>query len=134
LVEVKIVSIYIEQLESGYLYYRLAGTVTEDDLYALHVREHTLFDDRPADWCVNVIADLSDLHTIPPQFLSELRRTHMVRDDHIGVVIVVGANRYLRALATSLGLTIAKHEFVFCDTLDEAYTLLGAHSAGPFTL
>jgi hypothetical protein len=124
------VAIYIEQLEAGYLFYRLAGTVTEDDLYTLRVREHAFFDARPDDWRVSVIADLSELHTIPPQLLSQFRQMRMVRDEHICVVIVVGANRYLRALATSLGITIAKHEFVFCETMDEALTLLGAYSAG----
>ena len=40
------------------------------------------------------------------------------------VVIVVGANPYLRALAISLGLLSNQHAFIFRQTMDEALATL----------
>lgn len=121
-------SISVEQLESGYLYYRLIGSITEDDFQALRSREEMIFGAASSGWCVGVVADFTGLHTIAPQLWTDLRQMRLVQDERICVVVIVGANPYLRALATSLGVTIARHPFVFRDTVDEALNLLGAYS------
>lgn len=57
--------------------------------------------------------DLTDLYTIPAELFAPLQQTRLVRDRHVCVASVVGANAYLRALAISLGLLAAQHAFVF---------------------
>ena len=120
--------IYLDQINSGCLYYRLAGSITEHDLRRLRVQEDSVFNTFRDGEGVGVVADLTDLHTISPQLLSDLRQMRMVRDDHVRVVVVVGANPYLRALAISLGIAVGKHQFVFSETVDEALALVGAYS------
>jgi hypothetical protein len=115
------VPIHVEQLEQdSVLHYRFSGNVTLHDLDTLYRVEESFFAALAEEQCFNVIADLSDLYTIEARLFAELQQMRMVRDDGVCVVVVVGANPYLRAMAISLGMLSGKHEFLFRDRLDDA--------------
>ncbi|MBN2303080.1 MAG: STAS domain-containing protein [Anaerolineae bacterium] len=119
--------IHIHQLASDYiLCYRFSGHITHADLEELRVAEEPFFDQLPPERCHSIIADLSDLHTLDATLFPPLQEMRLVCDTRVCVVVVVGANPYLRALAISLGLTSSQHGFLFRSTVEEALAVLGA--------
>ncbi len=122
--------ITVEYLESGpLLYYEFSGRITLHDLETLRERETPYFDAIRPGSRVAVVLDLTQLLTIPAELFAPLQQSRVVSDERVSVVGVVGANPYLRALAISLGLIAAKHDFVFCQTRDEALHRIATHPA-----
>lgn len=102
------------------LCYCFEGNLTHDDLIAARQTEAALFASLPVEEKLPVVVEMSALHTIDPNLFPHLREMHFVSNPRIERVYVVGANPYLRALATSLGIFTSPHEFRFFDTRDEA--------------
>jgi hypothetical protein len=105
----------------GTLYYRFWGQIASADLQAATQAEGTLFDALGADERLTGILDMSELRTISPSLLAQLRSLRLLSDPRVCRVIVVGASPYLRALTLSLGgFGHNGHEFIFRSSLDEA--------------
>jgi len=105
----------------GTLYYRFSGRIVADDLAIALQSEEPQFAALDEDECVTGIVNMSELSTISPALLSQLRTLRLLSDPRVCRVIVVGASPYLRALALSLGsLGHNGHEFIFRPTLAEA--------------
>jgi len=122
------VPIAVESLKSETcLYYRFAGHVTPEDFDTLHASEETICAGLPGDRCLGVVADFDALETIGAPLFPRLQHMRLMTDSRFCVVVVIGANSYLRALAISLGLTNDTREFVFRDTLDEALAVIQNH-------
>jgi len=122
------VPISVETLTSDTcLYYRFTGHVRLDDFDALHAAEESACADLPGDRCLGAIADFSALETIGAPLFPRLQHMRLMTDARFCVVVVIGANSYLRALAISLGLTSGTREFIFRQTLDEALAVLRTH-------
>ncbi len=113
-------AICIVPLTPTTLAYQFEGRVTSDDLVALRDTERSYFETLAADTALSVIVDFSGLDTIPADLFPQLPRMRFVADPRVNVVIVVGANAYLRALAISLGMIVSHPPFVFRRTMDEA--------------
>ena len=111
------------------LVYRFSGRVTLPDLENLRAQEAPFFNTLAPGECLKIMLDLSDLYTIPAELFAPLQHTRLVRDRRVCIVSVVGANAYLRALAMSLGLIAARHDFVFSATREEALQTLERHPA-----
>ena len=126
-------AICIVALTSTTLAYQFEGRVTFDDLAALRDAERPHFEALPRDAHLSVIVDFSGLDTIPADLLPQLPHMRFVADPRVSVVIVVGANPYLRALAISLGMIVTRPPFVFRRTMDEAMRSL-TPPPGPNTL
>lgn len=106
---------------SGLLYYRFAGQIRPDDLEAATQAEAPLFARLGEDDCVTGVMDMSELRTISPSLLAQMRTLRLLIDPRVCRVIVVGASPYLRALALSLGsFGHNGHEFIFRPTLADA--------------
>lgn len=121
--------ITVEHIEPDQvLVYTFSGRITLDDLEALRAQEAPYFSELQPDNCLRIMLDLSELYTIPAELFAPLQHTRLVRDRQVCVVSVVGANPYLRALAISLGLLAARHDFVFYNTREEALIALGQRS------
>ncbi|HEX3052346.1 MAG TPA: hypothetical protein VHP83_16920 [Aggregatilineaceae bacterium] len=121
------VPIDVEQLTPQYLYYTFSGQITLQDLDALRTAEEPFFTHLPDKAFLGLILDLSDLDTIAAPLFPQLQRMRLVQDPHVCIVVVVGANPYLRALTQSLGLGISKYDFAFRQTVDEALNVLDHH-------
>ncbi|GAB4421540.1 MAG: hypothetical protein Kow00106_18510 [Anaerolineae bacterium] len=107
--------------DKGILYYRFWGPITADDLQAAIQSEGALFAELPAEGSVTGILDMSELRTISPSLLAQLRSLRLLSDSRVCRVIVVGASPYLRALTLSLGgFGHNGHEFIFRSSLAEA--------------
>ena len=121
-------SIRIESAASGdALTYRFSGRISEDDMLKLRYAEDRYFASLPAGQCLNIIADFSEIDSIAPQLFPQLQRMRMVTEPRIGLVIVAGANSYLRALTISLGLVAGSvHNIIFSDSPESARSLLPA--------
>ncbi len=117
----------VEQLTPQYLYYTFSGQITLQDLDSLRIIEEPLFANLPDEACLGLILDFSDLDTIAAPLFPQLQRMRLVQDAHICIVVVVGANPYLRALTQSLGLGVSKYDFMFRQTVDEAINVLDHH-------
>ncbi len=114
------------------LAYQFEGRVTLADLDALRDAERPYFDAAPADVRISAILDFSGLDTISADLFPRLPHLRCIEDPRVRVVIVVGANAYLRALAISLGMIVSRPPFVFRRSLDEAMRDL-TPPAGPPT-
>lgn len=122
--------ITVERIEpDSVLVYRFSGRITLGDLEALYAQEAPYFSALQPDDCLPIMLDLTDLYTIPAELFAPLQQTRLVLDRQVCVVSVVGANAYLRALAISLGLLAARHDFLFYATREEALSALGERSA-----
>ena len=122
------VPISVETLKSSpCLYYRFTGHVAFEDFDALYAGEEPLFAALPEGRCLGAIADFSALETIGAPLFPRLQHMRLIIDARFCVVVVVGANSYLRALAISLGLTNDTREFIFRNTLDEALAVIQTH-------
>jgi len=114
----------------GVLNYRFSGPITAEDLDHLRGAEEAVFTALAPDACVNIIADMGAIDSIAPSLFAQLQRLRMVADPRVCMVVVVGANSYLRALAISLGVIAPRlHPYAFTETLDEARRLLAAANA-----
>ncbi len=116
--------------DEGVLSYHFSGRITPEDLDRARGEEDRIFAELADDACLNVIADFSEIDSIAPSLFPQLQRLHMVADPRVCMVVVVGANSYLRALTISLGVIIPQsHTYVFASTREEARQLLAAASA-----
>lgn len=106
------------------LVYRFSGRVTLADLENLRAQEAPFFSELAPNECLKIMLDFSELYTIPAELFAPLQHTRLVRDRRVCIVSVVGANPYLRALAISLGLIAARHNFVFSATREDALQTL----------
>jgi hypothetical protein len=119
--------IYLERLDpEGYLYYRFAGAVTREDIDRLYLRETSHFES--GGYPLGVIVDFNDLDTIAAKLLPQLQRLRVIRSEQVYAVVFVGANPYLRALAISLGVISGQHDFIFRDSLEDAYFILNSYT------
>jgi hypothetical protein len=121
------VPISVDTLESDTLYYRFAGNVTPDDFDALQADEDAVCAGLPNDRCLGAVADFTALETIRASLFPRLQYIRMMTESQVRVVVVIGANSYLRALGISLGLTSDTRDFVFRDTLDDALAVIQNH-------
>jgi hypothetical protein len=125
------VPIHVEAFESGsVLHYRFSGRLTADDLSAAATAEEPYFRALGKDDCLNIIADFTELETIPPDLFSDIKRMHVFSDEQVCSVVIVGANPYLRALAISLGLFTPGRRFTFRNNYDEGLRVLGLGGNG----
>ena len=123
--------IHVQAFESGsVLHYRFSGQLTADDLSAAATAEEPYFHALGEDNCLNIIADFTDLETIPPDLFSDVKQMRLFRDERVCRVIIVGANPYLRALAISLGLLTPGHRFTLRNSYDEGLRALGLDGNG----
>jgi hypothetical protein len=118
-----VVPVLIHELDAA-LMYQFQGHLTLHDLETVSVLETPYFAALTDGQCLHVLVDLTEIDTIAPSLFPQLQQMRVVQDSHICVVIIIGANPYLRALALSLGGLNSQHEFIFCRTLDEALHLL----------
>ena len=117
--------IHVEPL-GPVLYYCFTGHLTLNDIEALNVDEEPHFTALPDGEYLGVIIDLSSLHTIAAELFPWLPRLRFVTDNRIRIAVIVGANPYLRALATSLGILTGQREFVFRSTVQDALDVIAA--------
>lgn len=123
--------IHVQAFESSYvLHYRFTGHLTADDLKATAAAEEPYFAGLNVDDCLSIIADFTDLETIPPTLFPQLRQMRVFSDERVCWVVIVGANPYLRALAISLGLLSARRRFTFRNSYDEGLRVLGLGGNG----
>jgi hypothetical protein len=123
------VPITIESLASGnILCYRFTGVISEADLVDVRRQEPPHFEGLPDDRCISIIADMTGIDTIAPALFPQLHWLRLVSDHRVCVVAVAGANPYLRALTISLVNLTGRHAFIFCNTFDEALSVVGADS------
>ncbi len=121
--------IHITPLASEFiLCYRFTGHITHADLEALHQAETPFFDALPEGRCHSLVADMLRLDTIDASLFPQLQQMRMACDHSVCVVVVVGANPYLRALMISLGLVASTHGFIFRNSLDDALAVLGTRA------
>jgi hypothetical protein len=76
---------------------------------------------------VDLIYDMSTTQILPRGYFSHLKRINDAYPENCGMVLMVGCNRVvmqmLRGLTTSYWYMAQR--FAFCDTVDEAYELVG---------
>jgi hypothetical protein len=125
------VPIHVHTFQSGsVLHYRFSGHLTADDLDAAAATEEPYFRAASQDNCLNVIADFTDLETVPPDLFPGIQRMRLFRDERVCRVVIVGANPYLRALMISLGLLRPGRRFTFSNSYDEGLHVLGLNGNG----
>jgi hypothetical protein len=130
------VPIHVRAFESGFvLHYRFSGRLTADDLSALATTEEPHFRALGKGESVNIIADFTDIETIPPDLFPAMQQTRVFSDERVCRVVIVGANPYLRALMISLGLLNQGRHITFHSSYDEGLHVLeeggnGHHHSG----
>ena len=128
--------IHVRAFESGsVLHYRFRGRLTADDLSATATTEEPHFRALGKDECLNIIADFTDLETIPPDLFPAMQQMRVFSDERACRVVIVGANPYLRALMISLGLLNQGRHITFHSSYDEGLRVLeregnGHHHSG----
>ncbi|HMM28876.1 MAG: hypothetical protein AAGU78_16260 [Chloroflexota bacterium] len=116
------------------LVYEFNGRITLGDLETLYRLEAPFYDSLEPGACLAVLLDLTHLYSVPAELFAPLQQSRMVNDPRVRVAGVAGANSYLRALATSLGLIAAKRTgFAFYQTRAEALRQLGGQPTLPVT-
>ena len=123
--------IHVQAFESGsVLHYRFSGQLTADDLSAAAIAEEPYFHALGKNDCLNIIADFTNLETIPPDLFPDVKRMRLFRDERVCRVIIVGANPYLRALVISLGLLTPGSRFTLRNSYEEGLRALGLGGNG----
>jgi hypothetical protein len=117
------VPVLIHKIESA-LMYQFHGHLTLEDLESVHAAEIPYFAALQDGQCLNILADMTAIDAVAPSLFPQLQQMRMVTDEHICIVVVIGANPYLRALTLSLGGLNGHHDFIFCRALDEALHIL----------
>lgn len=122
----------IQWFEPGrILVYEFSGRIRLSDLETLRHLETPFYNSLGADNDLVVLLDLTGLYSIPAELFAPLQQLRMINDLRVRAAGVIGANAYLRALATSLGLITRRHDFVFHSTRAEALARLGKEPTKP---
>jgi hypothetical protein len=125
------VPIHVHAFQSGsVLHYRFNGRLTADDLNAAAATEEPYFRAASQDHCLNIMADFTDLETIPPDLFPRIQQMRLFSDERVCRVVIVGANPYLRGLMISLGLLPPDRRFTFSSSHDEGLRVLGLNGNG----
>ncbi|MCC6799133.1 MAG: hypothetical protein IT325_03395 [Anaerolineae bacterium] len=113
------------------LVYEFSGRITLDDLETLHRREAPFYDTLGPGDSLFALLDLTHLYSVPAELFAPLQQARVISDPRVRVAGVIGANPYLRALATSLGLITLRRDFIFHPTRAEALAHLGIELTTP---
>lgn len=106
------------------LLYTFSAAWTWDEYYAATTRGRAMVES--VDHMVVTIIDLSASRALPPGALTHLRRATTHQHPNLGPVILVGLNRFIRAMSDMLSriYPLAAQKVRIVATLDEAYALL----------
>jgi len=113
------------------LVYEFSGRIALGDLETLRRLEAPAYDRLRSGDLLQVLLDLTHLYSIPAELFAPLQKSRVVSDPRVRVAGVIGANPYLRALATSLGLITLRRDFTFHPTRAEALAHLGVELTTP---
>ena len=86
-----------------------------------------------AEGCIHIIIDFTDAHSFPKNILSGASGAKIHIHPRQGLVIVVKISPYLRAVikATLRVFPRLRHNVVFTQTVQEAYTLIRTQPVKP---
>ncbi len=78
---------------------------------------------------VDIIVDIQQGNRLPGDFISALRRVSFRKHANFRMLVLVGANTFVRAIANAVRKVWRRQaRFAMADTLDEAYAILAQSS------
>lgn len=110
--------------EQTVLVYTFSDPWTWDDYYETTAQGRAML--QGVDHVVVTIIDMSGSRALPPGALTHLRRVSTDRRPNPGPIILVGLNRFVRAMSDMLSriYPLAAQRVRIVATLDEAYAVL----------